>query len=117
MMRPEDLLRPTPNGLYCPPGDFYIDPVRPVERALVTHGHADHARPGNTKVLATRQTLEIMAIRYGEEFAVERQVAEIGEKLDVNGVTISYHPAGHVLGSAQIRVEKGGGVGYSRLVL
>ena len=108
MMRPEDLLRPTPNGLYCPPGDFYIDPVRPVERALVTHGHADHARPGNTKVLATRQTLEIMAIRYGEEFAVERQVAEIGEKLDINGVTISYHPAGHVLGSAQIRVEKDG---------
>ena len=108
MMRPEELLRPTPNGLYCPPGDFYIDPVRPVDRALVTHGHADHARPGNARVLATRQTLDIMAIRYGEAFAAERQVAAIGERLAINGVTVSYHPAGHVLGSAQIAVEKDG---------
>jgi len=107
-MRPDDLLKPRPEGLYCPPGDFYIDPVRPVERALVTHGHADHARPGNQNVLATRQTLDIMAIRYGENFAASRQEAAIGETLTINGVTVSFHPAGHVLGSAQICVEKDG---------
>lgn len=107
-MRPDDLLKPRPEGLYCPPGDFYIDPVRPVERALVTHGHADHARPGNQNVLATRQTLDIMAIRYGEGFAASRQEAKIGETLTINGVSVSFHPAGHVLGSAQICVEKDG---------
>ena len=107
-MRPDDLLKPRPEGLYCPPCDFYIDPVRPVERALVTHGHADHARPGNQNVLATRQTLDIMAIRYGENFATSRQEAAIGERLTINGVTVSFHPAGHVLGSAQICVEKDG---------
>ena len=107
-MRPDDLLKPRPEGLYCPPGDFYIDPVRPVERALVTHGHADHARPGNAHVLATRQTLDIMAIRYGEDFAGATQEAGLGETLTVNGVMVSFHPAGHVLGSAQIAVEKDG---------
>jgi hypothetical protein len=72
-MRFEDLLRPTPKGLYCPPGDFYIDPVRPVERALVTHGHADHARPGHAHVMATRETLDIMGIRYGERLSPARR--------------------------------------------
>ncbi|HEX2018579.1 MAG TPA: ligase-associated DNA damage response exonuclease [Aurantimonas sp.] len=107
-MRPDDLLRPTEAGLYCPPGDFYIDPVRPVPRALVTHGHADHARPGSEKVLATRQTLAIMALRYGEDFCVERQEAALGETLAINGVDVSFHPAGHVLGSAQIAVSHKG---------
>jgi putative mRNA 3-end processing factor len=107
-MRPDDLLQPRPEGLYCPPGDFYIDPVRPVERALVTHGHADHARPGNASVLATAQTLDIMGIRYGKDFCRERQVAAIGEVIAINGVRVSFHPAGHVLGSAQIAVEKDG---------
>ncbi len=105
MPRFEDLLRPTPEGLFCPPGNFYIDPVRPVDRALVTHGHADHARPGNASVLATRRTLDIMALRYGEDFAEVRQVAEWGERTQINGVSVSFHPAGHVLGSAQILVE------------
>ncbi|SKA35123.1 putative mRNA 3-end processing factor [Consotaella salsifontis] len=95
-------------GLYCPPGDFHIDPVRPVPRALVTHGHADHARPGSEKVLATADTLAIMALRYGEDFCAERQVAKLGETIDINGVRVSFHPAGHVLGSAQIAVEKDG---------
>ncbi|WP_187968004.1 ligase-associated DNA damage response exonuclease [Aquibium microcysteis] len=107
-MRASDLLQPRPQGLYCPPGDFFIDPVKPVERALITHGHADHARSGHGKVLATRETLEIMAIRYGADFSVSRQEARLGERLDVNGVEVSFHPAGHVLGSAQIRVAHGG---------
>jgi len=107
-MRPRDLLRPRPEGLYCPPGDFFIDPVRPVERALITHGHSDHARAGHTKVLATQQTLDIMGLRYGEGFARETQAVAPGETLDVNGVRVSFHSAGHVLGSAQILVEHGG---------
>ncbi|MEC5292750.1 ligase-associated DNA damage response exonuclease [Aurantimonas sp. C2-6-R+9] len=107
-MKPDDLLHPTPEGLYCPPGDFYIDPVRPVARALVTHGHADHARPGNHSVLATRQTLDIMALRYGEAFCAERQTAALGETIRIGDVSVSFHPAGHVLGSAQIAVEHKG---------
>jgi putative mRNA 3-end processing factor len=107
-MRPSDLLQPRPEGLYCPPGDFFIDPVRPVERALITHGHSDHARAGHAHVLATRQTLDIMALRYGENFARSQQAAALGEKIDAGGVTVTFHPAGHVLGSAQIAVEKGG---------
>lgn len=103
-VRPQDLLKPRPEGLYCPPGDFYIDPVRPVPRALVTHGHSDHARAGHESVLATRQTLDIMALRYGEAFAGSRQVAELGERLSIGGVSVIFHPAGHVLGSAQIEV-------------
>ncbi|EHS52666.1 hypothetical protein PDO_4668 [Rhizobium sp. PDO1-076] len=105
MIRPEHLLHPTPNGLYCPPGDFYVDPVRPVGRALVTHGHSDHARSGHSHVLATRQTLDIMAIRYGDDFCDSAQAAEFGETIHRNGVSVCFHPAGHVLGSAQIEIE------------
>jgi putative mRNA 3-end processing factor len=108
MMKPESLLYPTPAGLYCPAGDFYVDPVRPVERALITHGHSDHARPGHGKVLATRQTLDIMRIRCGAVFCGSEQAAAFGESLSLNGVGLSFHPAGHVLGSAQIAVEKEG---------
>ena len=107
-MRASDLLCPRPEGLYCPPGDFYIDPVRPVPRALVTHGHSDHARSGHGSVLATRQTLDIMGLRYGEDFAGATQAAELGEAIDIGGARVSFHPAGHVLGSAQIRVEHRG---------
>ncbi len=101
MIRPEDLLRPTPAGLYCPPGDFYIDPVRPVDRAVVTHGHSDHARAGHGAVLATEQTLKIMAERYGEDFTLQRQPVAYGETASHRGVEIRLVPAGHVLGSAQ----------------
>ena len=107
-MRPRDLLCPKPGGLYCAPGDFYIDPVRPVPRALITHGHSDHARSGHGSVLATRQTLDIMGLRYGEDFAGSTQEAVLGETVDINGVSVTFHPAGHVLGSAQICVEYDG---------
>jgi len=107
-MRPQDLLTPVPAGLYCPPGDFYIDPTVPVDRALITHGHSDHARAGHTAVMATAETLRIMAARYGEGFAGNVQVAKLGKTVDVGGVAVTFHPAGHVLGSAQIAVERGG---------
>lgn len=103
-MRPEDLLTPTSQGLYCPPAGVFIDPLRPVPRALVTHGHSDHARPGCEAVLATRETLAIMALRYGENFARERQAARVGETIRLGEVDVSFHPAGHVRGSAQIRL-------------
>jgi putative mRNA 3-end processing factor len=107
-MRGEDLLRPTPEGLYCPPGKFHIDPTVPVDRALITHGHSDHARAGHGAVLATRETLRIMAARYGDDFAGQTQAVVLGETLIERGVKVTFHPAGHVLGSAQIAVEKDG---------
>lgn len=107
-MRPQDLLVPRPEGLYCPPGDFYVDPVRPVPRALITHAHSDHARPGHGAVLATEETLDIMALRIGADFAGARQTAAYGEVIDVGSARVAFHPAGHVLGSAQIAVEAGG---------
>jgi len=97
-MRPSDLLTPTPAGLYCPLADVHIDPMRPVARALISHGHADHARAGHGAVLATAETLAIMAVRYGEGFCEGRQVAEPGVPIDLGGVTVSFHPAGHLLG-------------------
>ena len=101
MIRFEDLLKPTSAGLYCPPGDFYVDPVQPVDRAVITHGHSDHARPGHGAVLATHQTLAIMAERYGEAFTARRDGVAYGEVTSHNGVEITLVPAGHVLGSAQ----------------
>ncbi len=108
MIRPQDLLRPAPGGLYCPIGDFYVDPVRPVDRAVITHGHSDHARPGHGAVLATAQTLAIMAERYGPDFAGHTQAAAYGETTQIGGVGVRLAPAGHVLGSAQAVVERGG---------
>jgi putative mRNA 3-end processing factor len=106
MIRPEQLLCPTPQGLYCPPGDFYIDPVRSgVDRAVVTHGHSDHARAGHGAVLATPETLEAMAVRYGETFAQSRQIAPYGETTRVGEVAVRLVPAGHVIGSAQVEVK------------
>src|SRR5258707_7870754 len=107
-MRPTEVLVPTQAGLYCPLGDFYIDPVRPAARALVTHAHSDHARPGHTRVLATAETLDLMRLRYGEDFAGTAQPVAYGEKLDIDGVSVSFQPAGHVLGSAQILIEAAG---------
>jgi putative mRNA 3-end processing factor len=94
----------TPAGLYCATGDFFIDPLRPVPRAVVTHGHSDHARAGHGEVLATRETLDIMSIRLGPGFAGASQKVAYGETLRLGGIDVSFHPAGHVLGSAQIRM-------------
>ncbi len=105
MIRPDDLLQPRPEGLYCPPGGFYIDPVRPVDRAVITHGHADHARAGHGTVVATPETLAIMAERYGEDFTGLRQPVPYGETVNRDGVEITLVPAGHVLGSAQVVVR------------
>ncbi|MCK0196050.1 ligase-associated DNA damage response exonuclease [Ancylobacter sp. 6x-1] len=104
-MRPEDLLISTPQGLYSPAGDFHVDPTRPVPRAVITHGHSDHARAGHGAVLASRETLDIMAIRYGADFTRQRQPAAFGERVEVNGVGITLHPAGHILGSAQVAID------------
>jgi putative mRNA 3-end processing factor len=105
VIRPEQLLCPRPEGLYCPPGGFYIDPVRPVARAVITHGHSDHARSGHGAVLATPETLDIMACRYGDDFAGKTQAAGYGERVLRDGVEVSLAPAGHVLGSAQAVVR------------
>ena len=107
-IRPETLLTPTPKGLYCPPGDFYVDPTRAVARAVVTHGHADHARAGHGAVLATDETLAIMATRYGQDFTAARQPSGYGARVMHNGVAVTLYPAGHVLGSAQVLVEHQG---------
>lgn len=105
MLRQSAPLIPRPEGLYCPSGDFFIDPMRPVDRAVITHAHADHARAGHGAVLATRQTLDLMAIRYGDDFTRSRQIAE--GTMRIGDAAVSFHPAGHVLGSAQISVEVG----------
>jgi putative mRNA 3-end processing factor len=107
--RPETWLRVTPGGLYCEPGDFFIDPTRPVHRAVVTHGHGDHARPGNRHVLATSGTIAIMQTRYGVDAGGSLQAVGYGEAVMINGVSVTLVPAGHVLGSAQAVIEYRGG--------
>ncbi len=107
-LHPQHWLRPMPGGLYCEPGGFFIDPSRPVDRAIVTHGHGDHARAGHRKVAATAETLAIMGVRYGEGFAHETQALAYGERLSMGDVTIMLEPAGHILGSAQVVLEHAG---------
>jgi putative mRNA 3-end processing factor len=107
-MRPEDILTPTPAGLCCRPGGFHIDPTRPVDKAVITHGHSDHARAGHGSVLATKETLDLMGLRYGVNFAGSTQAVRYGESLNIGGATVTFHPAGHVLGSAQVAVEQAG---------
>jgi len=104
-MRPEDILVPSREGICCKPGGFHIDPTRSVAKALITHGHSDHARAGHGAVLATQETLDIMRLRYGENFAGSTQAVRYGETLVLDGARVTFHPAGHVLGSAQISVE------------
>ena len=107
-MRAEDWIRPTPQGLHVGPGDFYIDPVRPAARAVVTHGHGDHARPGGGDVLATAGTLAIMRARFGDAAGRRLQAAAYGEEIRIGDVRVRLAPAGHVLGSAQVVLEHAG---------
>lgn len=93
------------HDLYIDPIKSYIDPMKPVERAIITHGHADHARAGHKHVLATPQTIEIMKKRYGENCANHFQSLDFGTPLKIDNVTITLYPAGHILGSAQVLIE------------
>ncbi|MFM1988879.1 MAG: hypothetical protein RJA99_1836 [Pseudomonadota bacterium] len=102
------LLELRPQGLYCAAGDFYVDPWRPVHRAVITHAHADHARPGHGAYLAAAPAEGVLRARLGASLPLTP--VRYGETVDVNGVRVSLHPAGHVLGSAQVRVEHRGEV-------
>ncbi len=104
----ETWLRPEAAGLYCEPGRFYIDPHQPVDRAIVTHGHSDHARPGHQAVLATAETLDIMKIRMGEGAGASHQPLAFGETIRLDDVSVWLAPAGHILGSAQVVIEYNG---------
>ena len=110
---PQRWIYPTPQGLFCLPGGFHIDPAHAVESALITHGHGDHARPGHGRVLATRETGAIMKVRLGSEAAGDIAAATPGESIRIKDVVVRFVPAGHILGSAQIVIEHAG----SRVVI
>jgi len=101
-----NLLELTPSGLYCPPADIFIDPWRPVDKAVITHAHSDHARWGMKKYLAHNDSKEVMKLRLGQEISI--QTLDYNEPLEINGVKISFHPAGHIPGSAQVKLEHKG---------
>ena len=107
-MKPEEILHPTGSGLYCAPGGFYVDPHVAVDKALITHAHSDHARSGHNSVLASKQTCDIMKIRLGDDAAGSFQHADLRQSQMINGVQVTFHPAGHVLGSCQILLEHAG---------
>ena len=102
------LIEIRPAGLYCPAGDFYVDPIEAVPYAVISHGHADHARPGHRHYLASSLCAPILKARLGSAIAV--QSLAYGESILRNGVRLSLHPAGHILGSAQVRIEHAGRV-------
>jgi putative mRNA 3-end processing factor len=103
-----ELLEVTESGLYCAAGDFYVDPWRRVDRAVITHAHADHARPGHGRYLCAAPGKPVLRTRMGGNATIDS--LRYGETTSINGVTVSLHPAGHVLGSAQVRVEHRGEV-------
>jgi putative mRNA 3-end processing factor len=103
----EPLVVESPAGLYCPAGRFHIDPWQPVDRAVITHAHGDHARRGSARYLAARAAEQVLRVRLGE---VQLETLEYAETVELGGVRVSFHPAGHVLGSAQIRIEHRGEV-------
>ena len=102
------MLRETPDGLYCAAGDFYIDPWGAVDRALITHGHGDHARPGSRSYLCAEPCVSVLHRRFGDDAAIES--LPYGQPLTLGAVRVSFHPAGHVFGSSQIRIEGPEGV-------
>jgi putative mRNA 3-end processing factor len=98
----------TPSGLWCPGGGFHIDPWDSVERAVITHAHGDHARPGSRAYLCARATARLLRRRFGADARIE--ALDYGRTMTLGSVRVSFHPAGHVLGSAQIRIESSEGV-------
>ncbi len=108
MIAREPVLRSTPRGLYCPAGDFYVDPRVPVDRAVVTHAHTDHARWGCKRYLAATPSEHLLRMRMNDD--AEFQFLRYGESIRIGGVDVSFHPAGHILGSAQVRLEHHGHV-------
>jgi putative mRNA 3-end processing factor len=102
-----DMVVAREEGLYCVPGDFYIDPWRPVERAVITHAHSDHAHAGHRHYLAAVDSTAILRARLGD---ISIEPLRYGERIAHNGVTVSLHPAGHLLGSSQVRMEYNGEV-------
>lgn len=102
-MSPPTLLQTTPEGLWCEAGGFHVDPWKPVETAVVTHAHADHATPGCGRYLASEHTLEVMRVRFDRTLSGE--VIDWGDARELGTCRVSLHPAGHVLGSSQIRIE------------
>jgi putative mRNA 3-end processing factor len=102
----ENLLERNPNGLYCATGDFYVDPWNPVDRAVITHAHADHLQLGSKIYFCARRSEALLRARLGAEAAIES--ADYGQVIERNGVRVSFHPAGHILGSAQVRLEHRG---------
>ena len=102
------LIESTPRGLYCAAGGFHIDPWQPVERAVITHAHADHARPGSARYLCAAPGLAVLRARLGAQAPIE--TLPYGEAIAMHGVRVSLHPAGHVLGSAQVRIASRGEV-------
>jgi putative mRNA 3-end processing factor len=107
-MQAPDVLVATSSGICCKPGGFHIDPTRPVDKAIITHAHCDHARAGHGAVLATQETLDLMRLRYGEGFAGSAQAIHYGETVRLGDVGVTLRPAGHILGSAQVAVEANG---------
>lgn len=105
---PRSWLFPTPQGLYCAPGDFHIDPAVAVARAVITHGHGDHARPGHGAALATQETAAIMRARFGPDGARGAEALPLGETRRIGDVDVRFAPAGHILGSAQVVLEHRG---------
>ncbi len=104
----ERWLYPTDRGLYCAAGDFYIDPLRAVDRAIITHGHSDHARPGNQSVLATPETIAVMRARLGNAAGGTLQALAYGAQMTIGNALVRLVPAGHVFGSAQVVIEHKG---------
>src|SRR5436190_16633834 len=100
---PNSLLQFTSKSIYCSAADVHIDPWIPADRAIITHAHSDHAKPGSKNYLAHKDSEAILRLRLGEDISL--QTVEYGEKFNINGVQFSLHPAGHVIGSAQVRVE------------
>lgn len=107
-MPKQPLIEFTDSGLYCTRGDFFVDPWKPVTRAVITHAHSDHARPGNRHYLAHDQSAEVLKLRLGSDLSLH--TLPYNKVVNMNGVQVSFHPAGHITGSAQVRLEYKGEV-------